>query len=138
MSVMLSSSDFRAARTTIRRHSRRGKSVSPGSACSTFVPFLCSPVPMRHNDLRAGVAELADAASPLEIGLGLDFERVRATGGAEPSTARLRGTMGVLDFRASGRGGTGRRGGFRSRWASGPLEVRVLSPAFPGDRPRDG
>ena len=28
-----------------------------------------------------------------------------------------------------GRGGTGRRGGFRSRWAARPLEVRVLPPA---------
>src|SRR5207237_1189131 len=29
-----------------------------------------------------------------------------------------------------GCGGTGRRGGFRSRWAGRPLEVRVLSPAL--------
>ena len=29
-----------------------------------------------------------------------------------------------------GRGGTGRRGGFRSRWAARPLEVRVLPPAW--------
>src|SRR5918996_1545510 len=28
-----------------------------------------------------------------------------------------------------GRGGTGRRDGFRSRWAARPLEVRLLSPA---------
>ena len=35
-----------------------------------------------------------------------------------------------------GRGETGRRGGFRSRWAARPLEVRVLSPAWegPGER----
>src|SRR5881409_2548517 len=31
--------------------------------------------------------------------------------------------------RARGRGGTGRRAGFRSRWGVSPLEVRFLSPA---------
>src|SRR6266516_3637316 len=32
---------------------------------------------------------------------------------------------------AGGRGGIGRRAGFRSRWSLGSLEVRVLSPALP-------
>src|SRR2546427_11427545 len=36
----------------------------------------------------------------------------------------------ILRRNARGRGGTGRRGGFRSRWASRPLEVQVLSPAL--------
>ena len=35
----------------------------------------------------------------------------------------------ALSFAWRGRGGTGRRGGFRSRWAARPLEVRVLPPA---------
>src|SRR5712691_12545179 len=37
----------------------------------------------------------------------------------------------ILRRNARGCGGTGRRGGFRSRWAARPLEVRVLSPASP-------
>src|SRR5205085_10645041 len=36
----------------------------------------------------------------------------------------------ILDTTSRGRGGIGRRGGFRSRWAARPLEVRVLSPAY--------
>src|SRR5918996_2707429 len=36
-------------------------------------------------------------------------------------------TRSILEPR--GRGGTGRRDGFRSRWAARPLEVRLLSPA---------
>jgi hypothetical protein len=38
--------------------------------------------------------------------------------------------IGSILGRASGCGGTGRRDGFRSRWASRPLEVQVLSPAL--------
>ena len=36
---------------------------------------------------------------------------------------------GAYPVRRRGRGGTGRRDGFRSRWAARPLEVRVLPPA---------
>src|SRR5262245_49457272 len=53
--------------------------------------------------------------------------RARAARGCERLIGR------PLSFESRGCGGTGRRVGFRTRWAM-PLEVRVLSPALPRSR----
>ena len=97
------------------------------------LPRLLGAVERRHPDRGAvGVRLLVDPAD--DVGDAPAVGRKARVADARERIDVLglhSGHRGAtLVFSRRGRGGTGRRGGFRSRWAARPLEVRVLSPAL--------
>ena len=76
-------------------------------------------------------AERGAAANTLEA-YRRDLEDFASDLGQHGGAIATAGSDAIRNYlgRLSGRGETGIRAGFRSRWAERPVEVRLLSPAF--------